>query len=119
MDQFITSAGALGLVKAAVDFLKYLRARDTNGYVTQLAVWLAGVGTVLLIKISDFANTFDVGGVNLDTANGGTVILAGLGLGSAAMLVNDVKKAVDRSDSAAKPDLVGPTSTTVVVSDAR
>lgn len=106
MDQFITSAGALGLVKAAVDFIKYIRARDTNGYITQLAVWLAGIGTTLLIKVSDFANTFDVGGINLDAANGGTVILAGLGLGSAAMLVNDFKQAVDRSDSAAKPALV-------------
>ncbi len=106
MDTFITSAGALGLVKAAVDFLKYLRARDTNGWVTQLAVWLAGIGTTLLIKVSDFANGFDVGGVPLDTANAGTVILAGLGLGSAAMLVNDVKQAIDQNDSAAKPKLV-------------
>lgn len=106
MDSFITGAGALGLVTAAVNFVKYLRARDTNGYVTQLAVWLAGIGTTLLIRISDFANTFDVGGVNLDTANAGTVILAGLGLGSAAMLVNDAKQALDRSDSAAKPPLI-------------
>lgn len=91
-----------------VDFIKYLRARDTNGYVTQLAVWLAGIGVTLLIKISDFAGNFDIGGVVLNDANTGTVILAGLGLGSAAMLVNDVKKAIDSNDSAAKPDLVGP-----------
>lgn len=108
METFITGAGALGLVKAVVDFLKYLRARDTNGWVTQLAVWLAGIGTTLLIKISDFAGNFDIGGVVLNDANTGTVILAGLGLGSAAMLVNDVKQAIDRSDSAVKPDLVGP-----------
>lgn len=106
MNTFITSAGALGLVKALVDFLKYVRASDTNGYVTQLAVCAAGIGTTLLIKMSDFANGFDVGGVPLDTANVGTVILAGLGLGSAAMLVNDVKQAVDSNDSAAKPHLL-------------
>lgn len=100
-----------------MDFIKYLRARDTNGYVTQLAVWLAGIGVTLLIKISDFAGNFDIGGVVLNDANTGTVILAGLGLGSAAMLVNEVKKAIDSNDSAAKPDLVGPV--TPAVNDAR
>lgn len=108
METFITGAGALGLVKAVVDFIKYLRARDTNGWVTQLAVWIAGIGVTLLIKISDFAGNFDIGGVVLDNANSGTVILAGLGLGSAAMLVNDVKQAIDSNDSAAKPNLVPP-----------
>lgn len=108
METFITGAGALGLVKAVVDFIKYLRARNTNGYVTQLAVWVAGIGVTLLIKISDFAGNFDIGGVVLDNANAGTVILAGLGLGSAAMLVNDVKQALDNGDSAAKPDLLTP-----------
>lgn len=108
METFITGAGALGLVKAVVDFIKYLRARDTNGWVTQLAVWAAGIGTTLLIKVSDFAGNFDIGGVILNDANTGTVILAGLGLGSAAMLVNDIKQAVDSNDSAAKPALVPP-----------
>lgn len=111
METFITGAGALGLVKAVVDFVKYVRARDTNGYVTQLAVWISGVGTVFLLKLSDFADEFNIGSVTLDNAGGGTVILAGLGLGSAAMLVNDVKQAVDTSDSARKPALVPDNST--------
>lgn len=108
VDQFLTASGALALVKAIVDFAKYVRARETNGWVTQLAAWVGGVATVVLVKWSDFAPTFNVGGMTLDNANGGTVILAGLGLGSAAMLVNDVKKAIDSSDSAAKPNLVPP-----------
>lgn len=106
METFITGAGALGLVKAVVDFIKYLRAGNTNGWVTQLAVWVAGIGVTLLIKVSDFAGNFDIGGVVLNDANTGTVILAGLGLGSAAMLVNEVKQAIDRNDSAQKPDLL-------------
>lgn len=108
MDTFITGAGALGLVKAVVDLLKYIRAKDHNGYITQLVVWLAGIGVVMLLKSSDFASTYEIGNVLLSDANTGTTVLAGLGLGSAAMLVNDFKKAVDRSDSAAKPDLVSP-----------
>lgn len=108
METFITGAGALGLVKAVVDFIKYLRARDTNGYVTQLAVWLSGIGTVVLLKVSDFADEFSIGSETLDSANGGTVILAGLGLGSAAMLANEFKKAIDNGDNAAKPELIPP-----------
>lgn len=106
MDTFITSAGMLALVKAIVDFIKYIRARDTNGWVTQLVVWLAGIGVVWLMSVSDYADTMDVGGILLTDAVAATIVLAGLGLGSAAMLANDFKKALDRSDSAIKPDLV-------------
>jgi hypothetical protein len=110
VNQFLTSAGALALVKAVVDLVKYFKAKDTNGYVTQVATWAAGVGSVYLLKYSDVADTFKLGAgaVTLDTASTATVILAGLGLGSGAMLVNDVKKALDNNDSAAKPDLIGP-----------
>lgn len=107
MDTFLTASGALALVKALVDFLKYLKAKDTNGWVTQLIVWVAGIATVLLLKASDFADAFTLGtDVTLANANGGTVVLAGLGIGSAAALVNEVKKAIDNGDTAAKPDLV-------------
>lgn len=106
MDMFITSAGMLALVKAFVDLIKYVRARDTNGWLTQLVVWLAGIAVVLLLRESDFATTLDIGGILLSDANIGSVVLAGLGLGSAAMLTNDFKKAFDNQDDARKPDLV-------------
>lgn len=106
--QFATLAGALSFVKAIVDLVKYVRARNTNGYVTQLAVWLAGVFVIVVMSHSDFGKAIDVGGVTLDAASWGTLLLVGLGLGSSAMLANDVKQALDRSDSAVKPDLVPP-----------
>lgn len=109
MNTFLTSAGAVALVKSLVDLIKYVRAKNTNGYVTQLVVWAAGMLTVLLLKASDLATTIPLAGaVNLDGAKWGTVVLAGLGLGSAAMLVNDLKTAIDNTDSASKPPLVGP-----------
>lgn len=104
----MTTTGSVALVKASIDFLKYLRAKDTNGAITQMCVWLSGIAVVLLLRASDFAANFDVGGITLDQANPGTVVLAGLGLGATAMLVNDVKQAVDNSDSASKPMLVPP-----------
>lgn len=108
MELFLTAAGALALVTALVNCAKYVKNGDTNGWLTQVLVWIAGIAVVLLLRESDFAGTFTLGTMTLDHANTATAILAGLGLGSTAMLTNDLKKAVDRSDSAAKPDLVKP-----------
>ncbi len=111
MDTFTTAAGSVALVKTLVDFIKYLRAKDTNGAITQLTVWVAGISTVLLLRASDFAGDFDVSGIPLSSASPGTVVLAGLGLGSSAMVVNELKKAIDSSDSARKPRLVETSAT--------
>lgn len=109
MEQFTTAAGAVGLVKSGVDLIKYLRAKDANGVITQLAVWLFGIGVVMLVRASDFAAQWDVGGIALSDAKLGTCILAGFGLGAVAMLANDGIKAIDGSQSARKPSLVpGP-----------
>lgn len=110
MTMFLTSGGLLALVKAFVDFVKYIKAKDTNGWFTQLTVWVAGIGATLLAKASDLATSWNLGSTTLEDAKVGTVILAGLGLGSAAMLVNSFKKAFDQSDSDKKPDLVGPST---------
>lgn len=106
MEQFTTAAGAVGLVKAGVDLIKYARAKDANGVITQLAVYLMGIGVVMLVRASDFASRWDVGGIPLSEAQTGTAVLAGLGLGAVAMLANDGIKAVDGSQSARKPPLV-------------
>ena len=116
MELFLSATGSLALVKSVVDLLKYFRAKDTNGWVTQIVVWLSGVGAAVLLAASDLAETFKLNdaGLTLGNANGATVALVGLGIGSSAMLANEFKKAIDRNDSAAKPDLVGPVSDHVV-----
>lgn len=117
MAAFVTTAGSLSLVKALVDFAKYVRAKDHNGYLTQLFVWVAGILVMLLLRVSDFAAGVDVGGVSLQHAAWGTIILGGLGLGSTAMLTNDFKQALDRTDSAVKPPLIsGPPAQVVTTS---
>lgn len=106
METFIGSAGLLALVKALVDFLKFVRAGNINGWLTLLVVWLGGVGVTILYSFSDFADQFEVLGVTLGTASLATLILFGLGLGSSAVVVNEFKTAIDSSDSATKPPLV-------------
>ena len=107
----MSSAGAIGLVIAIVNFIKNVRAGNVNGWLTMLAVWLAGVGVVLLLRASDFGATITLGDFILSEVNFATAILAGLGLGSAALLANDFKQALDGQDSARKPDLVPPSDT--------
>jgi hypothetical protein len=110
METFTTAAGSVALVKAAVDFTKYVRAKDPNGAITQLVVWLSGIAVTLLLRASDFAANFDVGGVPLASANTGTVILAGLGLGAAASALYDLQNAIDNTSSARKPQLIETTA---------
>jgi uncharacterized membrane protein len=95
------------LVGKFVDFLKYLSKRDWNGVVTQLIAWAAGVGGVLLMAQTQFADGVDIGGTKLSALNTPSQILLGLMATSLLSVVYDVKKAVDSQDSAKMPKLIG------------
>lgn len=113
MQEFLTITGAIALVKAIIDLVKYVRNGDVNGWVTQLAVWVAGVAVVVLYSHSDFTGPFnDVAGIDIGTTGWATLVILGLALGAQAMLVVDFKKAIDSGDSAAKPDLIKPSDGT-------
>lgn len=95
------------LLKKAVDFLKYLLAKDWNGVVTQLVVWLVGIGLTWLLSASDFANGVEIGGLDLGNLNTASIVLVGLSLSStASFLGQDLIKALDNTQSAATPNLV-------------
>lgn len=105
MDDFLPFAALSGLVVQVINFLKYLRARDWNGSLTTLTVWVAGVVGIFLAAESDYAASFDFGGVNLADMNSWTKLFVGLTVGAAGSAFVEVKKALDGNDSAAKPDL--------------
>lgn len=95
------------LLKKAVDFLKYLRAKDWNGVATQLVVWIVGVGLVWLLSASDFANGVQIGGLDLGNLNAASIVLVGLSLSStASFLGQDLIKALDNTQSASTPNLL-------------
>jgi hypothetical protein len=94
------------LVKKVVDLLRYLNAREMNGVVTQLVVWAAAVGAVMLAAHTAWASTSLVSGVALSQMNVWSQVYLGLTVGSASSLVQDAVKAVDSSDSARIPPLV-------------
>lgn len=89
-----------------VAFIKFLFAKDKNGVVTTLVVWLAGVLTVFLFAQSDFAAAIPIGDVTLDGLNGWSLVIAGLTVGGVGSTVYNFKKALDGSDSAKEPPLI-------------
>ena len=100
---------ALGtLVFTFVNFLKYARNKDINGVVTQGVAWVAGIAGVAIAAHTQFAGSINFGSLPLNKMNFVTQIFIGLIATSILSTVNEVKKAVDNTDSAAQPPLVGP-----------
>lgn len=108
MEQFLPYAVSVALVWKLVDFAKYVRANETNSYVTQLVVWGGGIGVAFLLRESDFSKSVQVGDFLLANLNAASTVLFGIALGSSASAVYDTKRSIDNSDSAATPSLLGP-----------
>lgn len=100
---FIPLVAAVALVWKAVDFVRYLQARDTANVTTQLVVWVVGVAVTFLLAGTNFADGIVIGDVGVGSMNWQSLLLIGLSLGSSASAVVDFKKAVDNTDSAAVP----------------
>lgn len=105
MAEFLPLAAAGALLLKAVDMLKYLMNQDKR-WVTQLVVWVAGIGLTFLLAESTFGPSIEIANHSLASLNGAARILAGLSLASLTSVTVDFKKAFDNSDSAATPPLV-------------
>lgn len=101
-------AGLLSLIWKVVDFLRFLTNRDINSAVTQASVWGAAIAVSLLAREAEPFSTIGVLGTTFADLSTPAIILFALGLGSTASGVVDFKKALDGSDSAAVPPLLGP-----------
>lgn len=96
------------LVVSIINFLKYAKAKNWSGAMTQIIVWTAGVVVVLLAAQTDFATSISVGDeYTLATLNFASLILIGLTLASIGSFATEIKKAIDNTDSAKKPPLLG------------
>lgn len=84
METFVPITFAITLIWKLVDFFKYLRAGQTNEWMTQLTVWVAATGVGFLLANSDFAGGVEVANTTLDKLNAASVLLFSLGLGSSA-----------------------------------
>lgn len=98
---------ALGtVVFSFVNVLKFASARQWNAVVTQLIAWAAGIAGVFLAGATQFASGIAVGDVSLSNLNGSSKLFLGLIATSLLSTVNEIKKAIDATDSAATPPLL-------------
>lgn len=106
--EFVPVLAMALLVVAIINLVKYVRAGDTNGIVTTLSVWIAGVVVVLLTAQTDFAAGIEIADRALGDYNNWSLVFIGLTLSSISQFANDIRAALDSSDSSAKPSLVQP-----------
>lgn len=104
--EFVPIVVMLALIKKLVDVVRYATGRDWNAVVTQVLVWFAGVVVVTVFAASDWAGSIALGDLQLENMNLASLVLAGLTVGSAASVGQDVIKAVDNGQTEAKPPLL-------------
>lgn len=112
--EFVPAVAMLALIVKVIDFLRYAKAGDTNGVLTQLITWVSGVLVLLLVAQTNWADGISIGDTVLSKLGFWSVVFAGLSLASSASVVKDTLKSVDNSNSSAIPTLLdaGPRNRT-------
>ena len=105
--EFVPILLIMATVKKIVDLVRYLKAGDTNGWVTQLVAWAAGFAVVALAAHTPWAAGLDFGGHTLAGLGLAAQLLVGIAIGSAtSAVIHDTQKAADGWQSAAVPPLI-------------
>jgi hypothetical protein len=106
--EFIPTLAMAALTLKIIDLLRYARAADFNGVLTQLCAWIAGVVVVVLAAQTEWASGISIGDKNMHTLGFWSLVFYGLSAGSVGSVAVDARKAIDNSNSAAIPVLVPP-----------
>ena len=105
---FTPLVGVGTLVFTFVNFLTYVKSKNMNGAVTQGIAWASGIAGILIAAHTQFASQIKFGTQTLSDMDWQTQVFLGLIATSILSTVNEVKKAIDNKDTAAKAPLVGP-----------
>lgn len=98
--------GVLAFVKKLVDAVRFARGKDTNALVTQLFVWVAGVGAVWVGANTDLGGMIEFANLQLDQVSLWGQAVLGVLLGSVASTVKDALKALDNNQTESAPHLL-------------
>lgn len=112
--EFVPAIAAIALIMKIIDFVRYARARDVNGVVTQLATWAAGTIVFLLVAQTTWAEDIVIADRPMNQLGFWSLVFAGISVASAASVAKDALKAVDNHNTAKIPTLLptGPRPTT-------
>lgn len=103
--EFTPVLAMAALVIAIINLIKYLRSGNWNGAITTLSVMVAGVVVIALAAQTDFAAGIVIADRPLSEYNFWSLLFIGLSLSSIAAFANDIRGAIDNSDSTVKPNL--------------
>lgn len=106
MMEFAPNLALGALVLTLVNTLRYARAGDFNGVITQCIAWASGVASVMLAAQTDFADAIAVGGITLGATNAWSQVFLGVTAAATGSTVVEALKAVDKFQTAAKPPLL-------------
>lgn len=105
----LTLAALAALVIKIMTVVKAI-GKDNNMVITQAATWAVSIGVIILAAHAKVTSDIVVfGAYTLGSLDAGSLILAGLSLGSSGSFLYDYKKARDNNDSATEPSLTGTT----------
>lgn len=104
--EFVPLMAMALLVFQVINFVRYLKAGDTNGIVTTVAVWVAGVSVVFLVAQTDFARSITITDTTLANLNAWSLLFVGLTVSSIGNFANEALGAVDANRTTQKPQLV-------------
>lgn len=94
------------LVNKVMDFLKFVRAKDTNAAITQLSAWVLGVVVLMLFRESSFADGVSLMGHTLASLNWAATVVIGLLASSLGSFIYDMRKTLDVTQTVAVPPLI-------------
>lgn len=100
--------GALALTAKLIDTLKLVTnlPATRSSLLTQLGVFLVGIGVVFLFGASQFGARWQVEGISVSDMNAASKIIVGLAVAALASVGKDFVKARDTYDTAAMPPLI-------------
>lgn len=108
----MTAVVFASLIVKVTDFVRLLANARTNvsAIVTQAVAWLVGIGAVWLASSAAVTKAIVLPGTSaaLGTLDGGSIVLVGLLAASLASFGVDLKAAIDNTDSAKMPPMIGP-----------
>jgi hypothetical protein len=102
----LTQLAAIGtVVFTAVNFIRFFLAGDKSSAGSQILAWASGIGGALIVAHTGLAAAFVFGAKPLNQLSLYSQGLVGLMAASSISVVNEVKKAIDNTDSARVPTL--------------
>jgi hypothetical protein len=102
----LTAMGSV--VFTFINLIRFATAGEWASAITQVLAWVSGVIAALIIAHTDLGAAFSFGSKSLSQIGWFSQCLVGLIAASTISVVNEIKKAIDNTDTAAVPPIRMP-----------